>query len=283
MDLRLRGRLPEYKQFTMSFNPVTITHSLKATFCDLPIVRAWGPDDRYLVRSVKTAGDALTFCSTYRDNRYIDEEYKAVLEGLRTSNPSMYRIYGLGEWGVMEGQIYRAMNMGPWPEVFGNTAYGLDFGFNNPTALIRMDVHDAEPYWTEEIYETHLTTTDLIERMKGRAISRTAPMYCDAADPAQIETLRRAGYNARAAKKGAGSVLSGIRYLQGVVMHSKAGNVNLNAEAASYAWALDKDGKPADQPVKFGDHAMDAMRYAATSHLENPRTVESLDRPRPGL
>jgi phage terminase large subunit len=30
----------------------------------------------------------------------------------------------------------------------------------------------------------------------------------------------------------------------------------------SYKWKVDKDGKVLDEPVKFMDHAMDAIRYA---------------------
>jgi phage terminase large subunit len=39
-------------------------------------------------------------------------------------------------------------------------------------------------------------------------------------------------------------------------------------EADSYKWAETKDGDLKDQPVKAFDHGMDAMRYAAYTHLQ---------------
>jgi len=33
-------------------------------------------------------------------------------------------------------------------------------------------------------------------------------------------------------------------------------------EIRSYKWKEDKDGKILDEPVKFNDHAISAMRYA---------------------
>jgi phage terminase large subunit len=48
---------------------------------------------------------------------------------------------------------------------------------------------------------------------------------------------------------------------------------NLLKEIRSYKWKLDKDGKihPDEAPVKFNDHALDAMRYGIYTKLNRPQ------------
>lgn len=39
-------------------------------------------------------------------------------------------------------------------------------------------------------------------------------------------------------------------------------STNAIKEFRKYCWKLDKDGKPLNEPVKGGDHTIDASRYA---------------------
>jgi phage terminase large subunit len=93
LDLRLRGGNSE-KQMCISFNPVSANHWLKHRFFD-----------RY-------CPEAAVVHSTYRDNRFLDEGYRAVLEGYRESDPYYYEVYCLGEWGVFGRTMFdaRAVN-----------------------------------------------------------------------------------------------------------------------------------------------------------------------------
>ncbi len=40
-------------------------------------------------------------------------------------------------------------------------------------------------------------------------------------------------------------------------------------ELRGYKWREDKNGNKLDEPVKFRDHLMDAMRYALYTHLQS--------------
>jgi phage terminase large subunit len=256
VNLRLRGEMPNYKQIMLTFNPVSINHWLKTRFFDgVP------------------SGRVTTMRTTYLDNLFIDAEYRAELEDLRLRNPSWWTIYGRGEWGVMEGLIYQQPDMSPWPASFDETFYGLDFGYNNPTVLIRADMKDGDPYLTEDLYETGLTNADLIARLRDIVIKRTLPIYADAAEPGRIAEICKAGFNCLPADKGAGSVHAGISFCQGLHLHSKPSNSNLNAELSSYVWAKDKNGKTLDEPVKFKDHACDSFRMALWSHIAKRERV----------
>jgi phage terminase large subunit len=46
--------------------------------------------------------------------------------------------------------------------------------------------------------------------------------------------------------------------------------VNVQKEIKSYKWKTDKDGKVLDEPVKFNDHSMDALRYGVFTKLIMP-------------
>ena len=51
-------------------------------------------------------------------------------------------------------------------------------------------------------------------------------------------------------------------------MFTNAANVNLNKERTSYKWKRDrKHDIILDEPIKFRDHALDAMRYALYTHF----------------
>jgi phage terminase large subunit len=45
---------------------------------------------------------------------------------------------------------------------------------------------------------------------------------------------------------------------------------NLINELRNYIWTVDKTGVKLNKPIDAYNHAIDAMRYAITSQLENP-------------
>ena len=90
LDIRLRGETRYYKQIILSFNPISVTHWLKKRFFD-------EPDPRARVHR-----------STYRDNRFLDQEAIATLEGFREKDPYYYQVYCLGQWGVTGRTIFNA-------------------------------------------------------------------------------------------------------------------------------------------------------------------------------
>jgi phage terminase large subunit len=88
-DLRLRGGNSE-KQMCISFNPISANHWLKHRFFD------------------RRCRDEVVVHSTYRDNAFLDEGYRAVLEGYRESDPYYYEVYCLGQWGVFGRTMFDA-------------------------------------------------------------------------------------------------------------------------------------------------------------------------------
>lgn len=90
LDIRLRTKCPYYLQIILTFNPVSITHWLKARFFDRPDPRA----------SVHE--------TTYKDNRFLGEEAIQTLEAFRDTDPYYYQVYCLGQWGVTGQTVFNA-------------------------------------------------------------------------------------------------------------------------------------------------------------------------------
>ncbi len=266
LNLRLRGHTLCYKQIILSFNPISIHHWLKAKFFD----------------TKSPSVNATT--TTFYDNLFLDAEYyRDVLMPLEHTDPYMWKVYGLGEWGILGNVIFGYFDEEYWPtqddvklgegEFLGDELfYGLDFGYNHPCALEEVRLWDGHVFITEKIYARHLTITQLIETMDGMDISFKAPIYCDNARPDDIREIQLHGYNAWPCDKGPGSVLKGIDLLKELkrtnMIHSRKENVNLNAELTAYKWKENKDGEVIDpeEPVPFKDHGIDAVRYAIYTH-----------------
>lgn len=90
LDIRLRGETAYYKQIILSFNPISITHWLKRRFFDRR-------DDRAVVHE-----------STYKDNRFLDQEAIRTLENFRDTDEYYYMVYCLGQWGVTGKTVFSA-------------------------------------------------------------------------------------------------------------------------------------------------------------------------------
>lgn len=261
LNLRLRGETRWYKQHILSFNPISHLHWLRQRFFESNI------------------DGATVFKTTYKDNHFLDNEYVAELEALADIDESLHAVYALGEWGFLKGLIYRQPDtLAPWPGGFDNSAFGLDFGFNNPSALVRVDIRDRNAYITEELYEKGMTTNDLINRIQHVRDIHALPIWADAAEPDRIEEMRRAGFNVRPVDKGQGSVTAGIHLVQSFDLFARPNSPNVLREIGGYRWSEAKDGSMEEKPVPFDDHAMDAMRYALWMMHKRGRNIMPIKR-----
>jgi phage terminase large subunit len=206
--------------------------------------------------------------STYRDNPHLSKTYTQDLEDLKEIDPELYKIYTLGEYATLSNIIYQNHVIDRiFPSRFHDEYYGLDFGYNYPAALVHIGNYDKELYEREIIYETHLTNPELIELMAERKVSKTIPIYADAAEPKSIEDIYKAGYNIHPANK---QVMDGIKDVKTYKIHIHYESANLIKERKTYKWRQDKNGNTLDEPVKFNDHCMDAERYAIHGTAPDP-------------
>ncbi len=252
LDIRLRGQTKHHKQIMLTFNPVSSQNWLYKHFFSNP--------------STDIKNKSTVLKTTYKDNMKLDAEYAGVLESLAEQDENYYNVYALGLWGQLAELIYKPFPIiNNYPKFFTDTFYGLDFGFVNPTALIRIDRRENEFYLTESLYQTRLTNTELIQKLKDLEISKNHPIYADAAEPQRIQEIHNAGFMVLPADK---SVKDGIDHVKRQKIYSNPNNTNINNEVLGYAYRKDKDGNILEEPIKFKDHTMDAIRYGIHTHLK---------------
>ena len=206
----------------------------------------------------------------YVDNPFLDEEYVQTLEKLIEQDEAFYRIYALGEYAEIKNKIYSNYTItNEVPTAFDEIIYGLDFGYNNPTACLRIGLKDGNIYILDELYERYKTNQELIEMLRDFITEPNAPVYCDSAEPQRIQELIQAGYYAMPSDK---SVKDGIDFIKRHKIYISENCANTIKEIESYKWREDKEGNLLEEPVKFMDHTMDALRYAVYTHMYHAGT-----------
>lgn len=244
LRLRLRRKNELKNQLIMTLNPIDQFHWIRTKVLDTP------------------NEDMASFQSNYKMNPFLSKEYIEQLEGLAEIDENYYRIYALGEWGVLQNLIYSNWDVvNKMPEDYDEVIYGLDFGYVNPTVLLEIRIKENEIWVKEIIYQSHLTNAELIDLLKEK-IDRNVSIYADSAEPQRIEEIYQAGFNVYPSEK---NVQFGINRVKQYKLHILEDSVNLIKEIRSYKWKEDKEGRILEEPVKFNDHAMDAMRYALAS------------------
>ena len=201
----------------------------------------------------------------YKDNPFLDREYIQTLEKLIEQDETFYRIYALGEYAALKNKIYNNYTIiNELPTSFDEIIYGIDFGYNNPTACLKIGIRDNDIYVLDELYERYKTNQELIDLLRNFVTESTAQIYCDSAEPQRIEELIRAGYYATPSDK---DVKAGIDFLKRHKIYISESCPNTIKEIESYKWREDKAGNLHEEPVKFMDHTMDALRYAVYTRL----------------
>ena len=211
---------------------------------------------------------------TYKDNEAIPD---AVLEELLShkgdGNNNFWRVYGLGEIGSLEGNIYQGWQAVDEAEIVGNgklVRYGLDFGFtNDETAMAAVyEMPDGSFGLIEKIYQTGILTSQYPAMLKSKEIDPSVLIVADSVRPETIAEIKHGGFRCIGCEKGAGSILRGIdRVSEKKILYC---GKNLEREFLTYAWRKKKSGEVLDEPQDGNDHLMDAIRYAIDD-LARPR------------
>lgn len=242
LNVRLGGDKPNLKsRMIIDFNPSEADH--------------WLYD-------VVNRNNATLIKSTYKDNEYLPKDQVEELDYLINVDPEYYRIYSLGERPEFNTRIYsHFIECAMPPNDPDDIVYGLDFGFANPTALVKIYIKDNQYYLFQKLYKKNLTATDLVQELLALGIEKDKRIYCDH-DLSKITELRRAGFNAHNAIK---DVKSGIDFMKSHQIYVHCSSTDLLKEYRKYSWKV-VNGVIIDEVVKFADHLLDAARYGCFSH-----------------
>ena len=224
----------------------------------------------WMNEEILTRSDAVKIHSTYKDNKHLSASQIAEIESHR-KDENWWRVYGLGLEGRLEGLVFPDWELVDEMPEGCRVRYGLDFGFNDPTALVKVGVLGEDLYLDEYLYQRGLITAEIGAKMANLGIKRRADKIIgDSAAAEQVETLYRDGWNIHPSKKGAGSIVAGIDLMKRYRIKVTKRSVNLINELYNYTWEKDKNDKLLNVPIDGNyNHSVDAARYALTDLTSN--------------
>lgn len=188
LNRRLRGSTTSYKQIILTFNPINHLHWLKEVFFD-----------------TDTMGASI-YKTTYLDNSFIDEEYKQQLEDIKLYDEQQYRIYALGEWGVLDNNIihhrFKAFEHLSDKTLtdFAVLHIGVDFNIGGSVGVVLGEDNQGIAHIIKDfsVYDTE----DMISYLKVNYQNYQVILYPDASSGnrktnskvTDLDMLRQAGY-----------------------------------------------------------------------------------------
>jgi phage terminase large subunit len=226
--------------------------------------------------------------STYLDNPFNSPQLIQKIEGLKEQSDTHWTIYGLGKRAASSELIYTNWDIvDSMPNTYDKIAYGIDFGEVSPSVLVECRFKGLEVWIEELIYEGGLTNAQFMQRADALIKERNPEIYADSAQPTCIKEFidyRRSNlpngehggmFCVYPCEKGPKSVKDGIDIVQRCKLHFLRGDVNGIKEVRVYRWRKFKDIL-LDEPVKYKDHLMDAMRYCIEGVLRGMAGILTL-------
>ncbi len=231
------------------------------------IVLDYNPSDEYhwIYDSVIPRDDCDFYKTTYRDNPFLPKSLVDEIERLKTnSDPQKWRVFGLGERGISQSKVFHDWTIinSFWDIPSREVYYGIDFGFQDPTVLVAVKVWDGGIYVDELLYQSYLTTSDIITFTKNNIHQTYYELYGDNSRPETIQEMKNAGINIAPARKGKDSIKNGINFLKSHNLYVTKRSENILMEFKRYSWKADRDGRLTDETCDEHNHAIDAIRYA---------------------
>lgn len=250
LNIRMRGQAAN-QQLLLSWNPISRNSWL------------------YNFTVEEPPANSIYIHSTYKDNPFLNAEYIAALDEMEVRNPSKYRVYGRGEWGVdSEGLVITNWKAEEFDEMeLAASGYehraGCDLGWIDPSAVVDTlyDRTNKTIYVFNEFYKSGCQLEELAAAIKDMDLSRTK-IFVDAAEPRTIQYFRQQGINATACAKGKDSVRTGYQFLQDHLIVVKPSCQKLITELENFSYIKSKQtGEWTEDTTHEWSHAIDALRY----------------------
>lgn len=165
----------------------------------------------------------------------------------------------------------------------GTDILGIDFGYNDPFAAIFVRIDEDDNWYIyDEIYKSGLIIQKAESMLHTKMANRRfARIIGDSAAKFDIESMKKMNFRIVGSKKGADSIIAGIREIKAKLnvregsgkpkLFVAANCKNTIREFQSYRNTRNAYDEVTDKPEDRNNHAMDAIRYLA---LDRARHVE---------
>ena len=257
-DLKLRGRahdivwINEANELNYDIFSELNQRCRKCIFID------FNPTDLFsFIYDLYQRAETVLIKSNYLDNPFLPDELVREIEYYKEHDPWRWRTMGLGEVGESPELIFDKFHFYDQEPDRGDVAYGADWGFKDPTTIIKVRLVDGvagwELYLKEILYETHLTPQEIKERF-NILVDKQTDIFCDHR-PEYVEMLRE--FNIKNANK---NISTGIISMKDCKIFLHRDSDNLIKEFRNYKWKK-ISSKITDIPIDAFNHAIDASRY----------------------
>lgn len=204
---------------------------------------------------------------------------------------NMWRVYGLGEVGQVEGRIYNWSSI-PYEDyikIDKQVYYGNDWGKVDPWAIVEAKYHDGTLYVHEKNYaseneiERNLSATQLHQIKAGDDgeqeglmawmfqkldIKQDDLIVCDNNRPNKIRSLRRSGWERAVAVGGKQDLINRIGTLSSLNIVYTDCSTNIEYEQENYCYDKDNSGGLTEKPIDQDNHTIDAIAYLVQKLFE---------------
>jgi len=216
------------------------------------------------------AGIVNLHVSTFRMNPFLPQPMIDSIERLKETDNDLYQVYNLGRWvksrNLVFEKIYLIKEM---PVDYDKEWHGIDFGWHDPTALIRVLKKDNNLYIEQIIFGSKVDTGIIADTIHNKNIRK---VYADN-ELRTIRELKSRGVRIKPAKKGKDSIRQGLGYIRQHKIHVMESSLDVIKEFRNYKYELDSDNNPTDKPLDLNNHSIDAIRYALSFALRRTITV----------
>ena len=172
-----------------------------------------------------------------------------------------WRVYGLGQVGVLEGQIYNWSIIDTIPSEAELISYGLDFGFNDPTVLVELYKYNLGYIVNQRLWKTHMDASEYPKVFQDLNLNKKITIRADGARPELIATIKKLGLSIEGVDKAQKN--DRILLLSSETISVTRQSKELIQEQQNYVWKKSNDGSNKDVPIETDDHGMDATLYSA--------------------
>jgi phage terminase large subunit len=205
--------------------------------------------------------------STYLDNIYLDSNSIHQIEA-RRHNSNWWKVYGMGEIGILEGAIFENWHYGEFDNYLPYS-FGLDFGFNDPDAMVKVAFDHKKKiiYLDEKIYSQG-NSFDQLRAMISQHCTRNDIITADCADARMINELKRY-FNIKPVNKVKWTVAEALKLMQDWEIVITEDSKNLAKELINYVW----NDKRAGVPLDGFNHLIDAGRYRFMESISGSGTA----------
>lgn len=221
----------------------------------------YNPSAQFWIDNYRDREDFIEFHSTYLDNEFLTKEQVREIESNR-NNSRWWAIYGEGKEYLREGLCYPKVIFDPMnSHPFENPIYGLDFGYNDPTAMVKVEI-DGNKLYVEQVFcGKGMDVTD-IKNSIWKYCKKGCLIIADSAEPQIIHELKNVGIPVKPCIKGNNSVFEGVQLVNNFEIHCCAPpGWAICKEFKSYGYEQDADGNYTDTIQDKNNHLMDALRY----------------------